>query len=139
VVDGLLLALDHPHAIGQAYNITNDQAMTQVGFLSAIADEMNARRPRLHVPYRALYAAGYAAERLAELTRSRRRPPITRLGVAFFGTDNRYAIGKARRELGYVPKVALREGVHRAADWYRSLASTTPSVQVANHVGGRVQ
>ena len=118
-VQGLLLALDSEDAVGQAYNITNDRPLTQREFLNAIADELGVGRPRLQIPYRALYAAGYAAERLATATRGWRRPPITRLGVAFFGTDSRYAIGKARRELGYVPRVGLREGVALAAAWNR--------------------
>jgi nucleoside-diphosphate-sugar epimerase len=117
-VHGLLLALDHDHAVGQAYNITNDRPLTQRQLLQAIAHEIGAQPPRLHLPYHALYAAGYAAERLATLTRTRRRPPITRLGVAFLGTDNRFAIGKARRELGYVPTVDLHHGVRLAAQWY---------------------
>jgi nucleoside-diphosphate-sugar epimerase len=48
----------------------------------------------------------------------RRQPLITRLGVELFGTDNRVSIEKARRELGYAPRVSLREGVHLAASWY---------------------
>jgi nucleoside-diphosphate-sugar epimerase len=119
VIHGLLLALDHRRAIGHAYNITSDRPLTQRQLLDAIAHEVGAEPPRLHVPYRALYAAGYAAERIAALTPSRRRPPITRLGVAFFGTDSRYAVGKAKRELGYSPRVAVADGVHLTAAWYR--------------------
>jgi nucleoside-diphosphate-sugar epimerase len=115
VVQGLLLALDRERALGQAYNITNDRPLTQQQLLHAIAREIGASPPRVHVPYHALYAAGYAAERLAMLTRSQRRPVVTRLGVKLFGTDNRHAVDKARRELGYRPWVALREGVHLAA------------------------
>ena len=117
-VQGLLLALDHDHAVGQAYNITNDRPLTQRQFLHAIADEVGASPPRLRIPYHALYAAGYAAERLTSLTRSWGRPPVTRLGVAFLGTNNRYAIARARGELGYVPRVDLRDGVRLAAAWY---------------------
>jgi nucleoside-diphosphate-sugar epimerase len=134
VVQGLLLALDHERAVGQAYNITSDRPLTQQQFLAAIAHEIGASPPRLHVPYRALYAAGYAAERLAMVTRSGRRPPITRLGVAFFGTDSRYAIDKARRELGYTPAVTVREGVRLAATWYRHRNLVRP---VPVHAVGR--
>jgi nucleoside-diphosphate-sugar epimerase len=119
VVRGLLLALDHKRAVGEVYNITNDRPLTQKQLLRAIAHEVGANPPRLHIPYHALYAAGYAAERLATLAPSSRRPPITRLGVAFLGTDNRYGIDKARRELGYAPLVDLDEGVRLAARWYR--------------------
>jgi nucleoside-diphosphate-sugar epimerase len=119
VVQGILLALDHERAAGQAYNITNDRPLTQTQLMHAIARELGTSPPRLRVPYHALYAAGYAAERLAKVTRCSRRPPITRLGVAFYGTDNRYSIDKARRELGYAPRVALREGIRLTANWYR--------------------
>jgi nucleoside-diphosphate-sugar epimerase len=119
VVQGLLLALDHERAVGETYNITNDRPLTQAQFLEAIAREVGAEPPRVHIPYQALYAAGYAAERVAAVAPTSRRPPITRLGVVFYGTDNRYAIDKARRELGYRPRIALPEGVRLAADWYR--------------------
>jgi nucleoside-diphosphate-sugar epimerase len=125
-VQGLLLALDHKRALGQAYNITNDRPLTQKELLHAIARAVDARPPRLHVPYHALYAAGWAAERVATLTRGRQRPSITRLGVAFFGTDSRYAIDKSRRELGYAPRVALQDGVRLAANWYRERRRERP-------------
>ena len=129
VVDGLLLALDQERAVGQAYNITSDRPLTQRQLLHTIAREVGAPPPRVRIPYGALYAAGHAAERLARLAGSGRRPPITRLGVAFFGTDNRFAIGKAGRELGYTPKVAVRDGIGLAAGWYRRRDSdgTTPA------------
>jgi nucleoside-diphosphate-sugar epimerase len=126
VVQGLLLALDRERALGQAYNITNDRPLTQQQMLHAIAHEIGAAPPRVHIPYPALYAAGYAAERIAALTRSTRQPPVTRLGVKLFGTDNRHAIDKARRELGYRPWVALREGVSLAASWYRAPRDHAP-------------
>jgi len=137
-VAGLLLALEHERAVGGVYNITNDQPLTQLELMSAIAQEVGARPPRIHVPYRALYAAGWAAERFGSKAGSGRRPPLTRLGVAFFGLDSRYAIGKARRELGYAPAVELREGVKRAAEWYRSHASATVAPSTARRAGGPV-
>jgi len=118
VVQGLLLALDHPAAMGQAFNITNDQPLTQQEFMELTASEIGAQAPRIHVPYVPLYAAGYAAERLAGAIRLHRQPPVTRLGVKLFGTDNRHSIDKARRLLGFEPRVTLPEGIRLAADWY---------------------
>lgn len=118
VVRGLLLALDHGSAPGNAYNISSDSPFTQRQMLTAIAEDTGGSPPCRSIPYRALYAAGYLAERLAGSLPSVSRPPVTRLGVAFFGTDNRYAIGKARAELGYQPEVSLRDGVRIAAEWY---------------------
>jgi nucleoside-diphosphate-sugar epimerase len=119
VVQGLLLALDRPEAVGRAYNIANDQPLTQEELLRAIAQEIGAASPRVRVPYSALYAAGYLAEQAARLSRSGRKPILTRLGVAIFGADNPHTIDRARQELGYSPAVPVREGIRIAADWYR--------------------
>ena len=118
VVQGLLLALDKENAVGQAFNITNDSPLTQEQFLQAVAHEIGAAPARVHVPYHALYAAGYLAEHLAMVTGTQHQPVVTRLGVRLFGTDNRHSIDKARLELGYRPRVPLREGVRLAARWY---------------------
>jgi nucleoside-diphosphate-sugar epimerase len=118
VVQGLLLALSHPDAVGQVYNISHDAPLTQRQFLEEIARVIGAKPPRVHLPYRPLYTAGYLAERLAEATSNRVHPVVTRLGVKLFGTDNRHSVDKARHELGYRPEVGLREGVRLAASWY---------------------
>jgi nucleoside-diphosphate-sugar epimerase len=118
VVQGLLLALENDAAIGQAYNIANDCPLTQQQLMDAIAREIGAEAPRLHIPYHALYATAYAAERVAMITRSQRDPLVTRHGVALFGTDNRHLIDKARHDLGYAPQVDLRQGLRLAAAWY---------------------
>src|SRR6516165_3745903 len=48
VVQGLLLALDCEHAVGQAYNISNDHPMTQQQLLEAIAHDIGVQAPTLH-------------------------------------------------------------------------------------------
>jgi nucleoside-diphosphate-sugar epimerase len=132
IVQGLLLVLDRPDAVGQVYNIGNDEPLTQEELLRAIAEDIGAPAPLLRVPYSALYATAYLAERAVLLTRSRRKPILTRLGVAIFGADNRHAIDKARRELGYSPSVPVREGIRRAADWYsREYIRPTPALAPA--------
>jgi nucleoside-diphosphate-sugar epimerase len=126
VVQGLLLALDCEHAVGQAYNISNDQPLTQQQVLEAIAHDIGVNAPGVHIPYRALYLAGGTAERAAALAGSPGQPALTRLGVKLFGTDNRHAIDKARRELGYAPRVPVREGIRLAAEWYRLRVQQEP-------------
>jgi nucleoside-diphosphate-sugar epimerase len=122
VVQGLLLCADHDRAEGQAFNITNDQPLTQEQLLRAIAQELGVAPPRLHIPYAAAYAIAYAAERAVKFTGSK-HPLVTRHGVTLYGTDNRHSIDKARTELGYVPQVSIREGAHLACDWYKKVVS----------------
>lgn len=117
VVQGLLLAIEHPRAEGQVYNIADDSSPTQEQLLCEIANQIGARAPWIHVPYSALCGAAYVAEGVAAITRSS-SPLVTRFGVALYGADNRYATGKARKQLGYEPQISLRDGIRLAAAWY---------------------
>lgn len=117
VVDGLLLALESDRAVGQVYNIVDDNPPTQRQLLDEVAARLGAPRPRVHVPYRLLYGAAFAAERVAAMTGAS-HAAVTRFGVALYGADNRYSIDRARRDLGYRPRVGFREGIRQAANWY---------------------
>lgn len=62
---------------------------------------------------------------------------LTRLGVKLFGTDNRHAIDKAQRELGYTPQVPLREGLRLTAEWYLAHTPPAPSSRLSWPASGR--
>jgi nucleoside-diphosphate-sugar epimerase len=115
VVEGMILAATCEGAAGRIYNLSHDAPLTQAETWRAIAEDLGVAPPRLRVPYAALYAAALVAERAV---RAGGQPLVTRLGVRLFGSDNRHAIGRARRELGYAPKVPVREGLRLAARWY---------------------
>lgn len=118
VVDGMILAAAEERAVGRTYNLSHDAPLTQAQVWSAIAEDLGAPPPRIKVPYAALYAVALLAERAIGAEDPRRQPLVTRLGVRLFGSDNRHAIDRARRELGYAPKVAIRDGLRLAARWY---------------------
>lgn len=118
IVQGFLLAAYHEKAPGNIYNISNDQPLTQQEIFNAVANEVSGKRPTRHLPYRPTYYGSIIAEKVARITRT--RPMVTRLGVMMFGTDNRHSIEKARRELGYEPKIDLWEGIRLASVWFNA-------------------
>ena len=119
IVQGFLLAAYHENAPGNVYNITNDRPLTQLEMFNAIADAVGGVRPRLHLPYLPIYYGSIVAEKVvAPLTRT--KPKATPLGAMMFGSDNRHSVEKARRELGYEPKVDLHTGIKLAAEWFNA-------------------
>lgn len=127
VVQALLLALDSEQAIGQIYNISHDQPITQKQYLSAIAQEMGVVPPHIHVPYYPMYTAAYVTERISLLSGYRLPPVATRHGIKILGEDGRLSIDKARRDLGYVPQVPTREAVRLTAAWYQRCDYRVPN------------
>ncbi len=126
VVQGFLLAAYHEKAPGNVYNISNDRPLTQQEMFYAIADDVGGKRPTRHLPYLPIYYGSIVAEKVALVTRT--RPLVTRLGTMMFGTDNRHSVKKARSELGYEPKVDLREGIRLAAAWFNTGGMEQPFV-----------
>jgi nucleoside-diphosphate-sugar epimerase len=119
IVQGFLLAAYHQDAPGNVYNITNDRPLTQSEMFNAIADAVGGVRPRLHLPYLPIYYGSIVAEKVvARVTRT--KPVVTQLGAMMFGSDNRHSVEKARRELGYEPKVDLHTGIQLAAEWFNA-------------------
>ncbi len=119
VVQGFLLAAYHENAPGNVYNITNDQPLTQLEMFNAIADAVGGVRPTRHLPYLPIYYGSIVAEKVVARV-IRTKPIVTQLGAMMFGSDNRHSVEKARRELGYEPKVDLRTGITLAAEWFNA-------------------
>jgi len=119
VVQGFMLAAYHENAPGNVYNITNDLPLTQLEMFNAIADAVAGVRPTRHLPYLPIYYGSIVAEKVvARVTRT--KPIVTQLGAMMFGSDNRHSVEKARRELGYEPKVDLRTGITLATEWFNA-------------------
>ena len=119
VVQGFMLAAYHENAPGNVYNITNDRPLTQLEMFNAIADAVHGVRPTRHLHYLPIYYGSIVAEKVvARVTRT--KPIVTQLGAMMFGSDNKHSVEKARRELGYEPKVDLRTGISLAAEWFNA-------------------
>ena len=91
IVDGCLLVLEHKdRAIGEIFNLGTDKTITTGEGISIVEKIL---------------------EKKAIIARQPKRP-----GDQLETAAN---IGKARRILGYDPKVAPEEGLKRQIDWYR--------------------
>ncbi len=130
VAQGFLLAAYHEKAPGNVYNISNDRPLTQQEIFNAIVDDVGGKRPTRQLPYLPIYYGGIVAEKIASITHT--KPIVTRLGAMMFGTDNRHSVEKARRELGYEPKVDIREGLRLAAAWFNAGGMELPFVTQAS-------
>jgi nucleoside-diphosphate-sugar epimerase len=126
---GVLLASEADVAEGRCYVLVNDEPVTQRDFLTAIAEEIGAPPPTRRIPYTLAVWIGAVAERLGQVARSRRPPPVMRYGMQLLGGENSFSIARARRELGFAPLVDLAEGVRRSVDWYREADALAPAAR----------
>ena len=119
LADALILAGITEKAAGEVYIITDGIKLTWRAYLEKLASELGVPGPRLRVNPKLAYAAASALEFAYRLFRLRHRPPITRYLVEHLRNDYHFRIDKARRELGYEPRVGVDDAIKRTAAWYR--------------------
>jgi len=117
VVDGLRLCGETASAAGQTYLLAGARYTTLAELVNAIAHVLNVRPPRIHLPVWHVWLAGAVCE--AVCVPLRIEPPLYRRRVDFFRKSRAFDISRARRELGFAPRVDLDTGLRQTAAWYR--------------------
>lgn len=119
LTDAFILAGRSPEAVGEAFLIGGPEIPTLNDIVDTLGSINGRERQRVvRLPARPMWLAGYACEALCKPLGI--EPPIYRRRVEFFINSRAYNIDKARRMLGFEPKVGFRDGLRRTADWYRS-------------------
>ncbi len=117
LADAVEAALEEPLAAGRDYLVTDGAPVTWKEYLQALAAAAGCPAPRRSVP---AWAAGPAAALLEIAGRvTGVKPPLSRLGLRLMTSRCRYSIERARRELGWEPRVSFAEGMSRVALWLR--------------------
>jgi len=114
----LLNLIQSGSAAGQAYFISNGEPMAAGEIVSKLL-QAAGETPRIRtISPRIAMAVATVVEGFWRLTRRRSDPPLSRFVVDHLSTAHWYDLSKARRHLGYQPKISIAEGL-------RQLASST--------------
>jgi nucleoside-diphosphate-sugar epimerase len=129
LIEGILRCGTEPAAVGNTYILTGNAPVTLNQLVAAIATVVKVPPPRWRLPVMPLYWAGFVCEVLCKPLGI--NPPLYRRRVDFFRKTRSFDIAKAKRELKFEPKVDLKTGLERTAQWYLSQGylSELPSQQ----------
>jgi len=117
LVAGYLLALDRPEAVGEAFLICGPSYISQRELAALVAKHTGGRVLPFRIPARPIQWAGDLVEAICVPLGL--EPPLHRRRVDFWTKSRAFTIEKARRLIGYDPKVDLDTGIARTAAWYR--------------------
>lgn len=117
LVDAFVLAMAPGAGAGEAYLIGDEEYLPILELVRKVGRSLgkDVRIPRL--PITPLIVAGHVFEKVCKPFGI--NPPIFPRRVDWFRQVRAFRIDKAQRDLGYVPKVGLDEGLQRTAAWYR--------------------
>lgn len=124
-------------ARGQAYFISDGRPVNQTEFLRPLLAALGVRQPRIWLPVWLVLAVAYCIQWACMLTwRMTGRLPSPLLlpaEVLKVGVTHTFSIDKARRELGYQPRVDPERGM---ADTVAALMARRAHQQAAGAASG---
>jgi len=117
IVDGFIKAIETPGIDKEKLLIGGSDYLPLENYIDVVARAVGAPPPKLRFPYPLFYYAAIVCEKIFRPFGV--EPPLHVRRVRFFKNNRAFNIDKAKRVLGYAPKVSLEEGMKRTAAWYK--------------------
>ncbi|MCP3890560.1 MAG: NAD-dependent epimerase/dehydratase family protein [Desulfobulbaceae bacterium] len=118
VVDGFILCLGNEKAYGEVFIIGGDEYVRLEDLFTIIADQLGVKAPSIRIPLQPVLLMASVCE--AVCVPFGLEPPLHRRRVSFFQNNRAFSVDKVKKQLGYKPKVSLKESIKRTIDWYEA-------------------
>jgi nucleoside-diphosphate-sugar epimerase len=119
LVDAFLLCMPPGAGQGREYLIADEKYYSIEEIVKAVGRALDVPVRVPHYPVLPVVAVGHVVEKICKplgIT-----PPIFPRRVDWYRQNRAFDISRARRELGYDPKIELDEGLRRTGRWYREM------------------
>jgi nucleoside-diphosphate-sugar epimerase len=114
VVSAFFKACERDEALGEGLIVAGPSACTLRELLAEIAHATGSKRYGVRLPLAPMLGLAAAVEDVSAALGI--DPPIYRRRMDFFHSDSEFDTSRARRVLGWEPKVDLREGIRRTLE-----------------------
>lgn len=118
LIDGIILCGNVEGVEGEVFTLGGEKFTTLKELVTEIAGILKTSYPKIRIPFLPVFWASVICDKVCKIINV--SPPIYPRRVEFFSKDRAFSIDKAKKMLGYQPKVSLHEGLQRTADWYRA-------------------
>jgi nucleoside-diphosphate-sugar epimerase len=110
--------LENPLLSGNIYFISQDEPVSKWKMANAFLEAAGFPPIKGHVSGKTAYIAGTIFEFVYQLFNIKKEPPMTRFAAKELATSHWFNISKAKKDLGYTPKVSTQEGLQRLKHWF---------------------
>jgi 2-alkyl-3-oxoalkanoate reductase len=117
LVDAFMLCMEEGKGDGQAYLIADEHYLEIKDLVRKVGQSLGIEVKINHYPIIPLIIAGHVFEKLYKPFGA--TPPIFPRRVDWYRQNRAFNINKAKRELGYLPKIGIDEGLKLTAEWYK--------------------
>jgi nucleoside-diphosphate-sugar epimerase len=117
LVDAFLLCMPYGAGKGRTYLIADEEYYPIEEIVRGVARALDVEVRIPHYPILPVVALGHLVEKACKPFGL--NPPIFPRRVDWFRQNRAFDISRAKRELGFMPRVQLDDGLRRTGIWYR--------------------
>lgn len=117
LVDAFVLAMENGKGDGEAYLIADEHYLEIEDLVRRVGKSLGVDVKIPHYPVWPVVVAGHIVEKACKPFGI--NPPIFPRRVDWYRQNRAFRIDKAKRDLGYQPRIGIDEGLRRTAEWYR--------------------
>lgn len=114
------LALESEIAVGNTYHITSGDPLPLLTLVSMLADGLGLPRPRARISYPQALRLACMLECAHKFVFRGSEPRFTRYTIGLIASSMTLDLTAARRDLGYEPRVGVREGIARFVSFHKT-------------------
>ena len=114
------LAMSTEGAKGQTFNITNGEPSEFGKLLELFCAEAGETAKFLNLPFGLLYVVAAIMEFFYKILPTNKEPMLTIYTVCTLSFSQSLDISKAKKILGYSPKISLKEGIREYGKWWQT-------------------
>jgi nucleoside-diphosphate-sugar epimerase len=123
LVDAMLVAAEHPRAVGGAFIVGDDAPISFAEYFAHLARLAGVPPVTRSIQLPVARATATALEAAARLRRSRSRPLLTHAAIDMVTAVSRMSMRRIGEELGFTPRYTVAAAMEELAPWVRGVAA----------------
>jgi len=131
LVEAVMLALGNDRAIGEVFNLTDDEPISKRRFVGTIARLAGYPEPQKRIPLWLAKLLATILEWRARRKGATKPPIVNKARVKFLGLNLEFSCAKAKEVLGYRPPYRFDEAMEQTIRWFREQGLIQPLDQAA--------